>query len=97
MPLWMSALLGLVLFAIGLAAFLWRRGSRLALAGLVLMVQGDLLFTLSASAHLGQLQTRGLLLLLLALLPLEVLGAWFLWRRLSPSQTDDPGGEEHDG
>jgi len=97
MPLWISALLGLVLFAIGLGAFMWRRGSRLALAGLVLMVQGDLLFTLSASAHLGHLQTRGLLLLLLALLPLEVLGAWFLWRRLSTAQADDPRGEDRDG
>jgi len=97
MPLWMSALLGLVLFAIGLGAFVWRRGSRLALAGLVLMVQGDLLFTLSAGAHLGHLQTRGLIVLLLAMLPIEALGAWFLWRRLTPSQADDPGREERDG
>ena len=60
------------------------------------MVQGDLLFTLSASIHLADLETRTALLLLVALIPIETLGAWFLWRRLPATKEQKPSPDDRD-
>lgn len=93
MPLWLTALLGLALFAIGLVGLLRRRSGPAGLVGPLLMVAGDLLVILAALVHWADLSTQAVLLMLLALLPIDVAGAWLLWKRLG---TADKDGEAHD-
>lgn len=85
MPFWMTALLSLLLFALGLGGFLWRRRSFSGAIGLLLMMQGDLLFIVATVAHLADLSTQAALLLLFGLLPVEAVAGWLLWRRLGGS------------
>jgi len=91
---WLVAALGLALFAIGLLAVLGRRGAHARPLGLALMVLGDLLLVICAVVCWGHLSLRAALIVLAALLPIEVLAAAYLGRRLPQVRTDERGADD---